>query len=603
MLKKKSRGWLAITLTMSLFLSLLLSYAGGGVARAEVNEKIDVVITELSHQRAGDNKFYRYDRAVLKFTYDASKADPRPGDSFTLGIGPLFRHLEVGKRVPLVFTPKPETSVQVGECVINDTSLVTCTFNENILGQTNIRGSGTLIIQATEATQATEAEFTVNGKRVMFDLPGEGGIIAPKHYSGPVSSKWASSVLRSRNYIDWTVTFNSTLLPNDVAGTPDQLRQVVWKDTLTQGQYFNIDPERLQLRLRDIQGDTAPRYELLSTVKGERTDKYGKFKITVEFDKPEKPQVATFTVTGPFQPTANYYLQYQSLFDTPDGFPVAGVQYSNTADLQGTAKGLKYTRSTDYMETFTVTVEMEDGFGGFGVAKLLSGTAVTKVAPGTEFDVQVAWQLPDGKQPADYPTWKAPTNPVKLTAQLGKTVDYPGTFPVGTTVTLTEDPNSARPAANVVWGEPQFQVGVGEPKKSASFVIGNKRRTEVRLTNDAQRPGSVSVGDYVWLDVNEDGKQDDTDQPLSGVTLTLTGPNGGEVTDVDGNVVQPTKTNDQGRYTFDHLPVLTAGQKYKVTVTAPEGFVSTKPGVGARDKDSSTGFAESEGLTQNGDRD
>ncbi|RRD38874.1 SdrD B-like domain-containing protein, partial [Tessaracoccus sp. OH4464_COT-324] len=37
---------------------------------------------------------------------------------------------------------------------------------------------------------------------------------------------------------------------------------------------------------------------------------------------------------------------------------------------------------------------------------------------------------------------------------------------------------------------------------------------------------SVSVGDYVWLDVNEDGKQDDTDRPIAGVTLTLTGPDG-----------------------------------------------------------------------------
>ncbi|RRD40144.1 SdrD B-like domain-containing protein, partial [Tessaracoccus sp. OH4464_COT-324] len=106
----------------------------------------------------------------------------------------------------------------------------------------------------------------------------------------------------------------------------------------------------------------------------------------------------------------------------------------------------------------------------------------------------------------------------------------------------------------------------------------------------------------VWLDVNEDGKQDDTDRPIAGVTLTLTGPDGQPVTDVYGQPVAPTQTDDQGHYSFDHLPVLAAGQKYKVTVTAPEGHVPTKPGVGARDKDSSTGFAESEGLTQNGDR-
>ncbi|RRD41118.1 SdrD B-like domain-containing protein, partial [Tessaracoccus sp. OH4464_COT-324] len=98
---------------------------------------------------------------------------------------------------------------------------------------------------------------------------------------------------------------------------------------------------------------------------------------------------------------------------------------------------------------------------------------------------------------------------------------------------------------------------------------------------------SVSVGDYVWFDVNKDGKQDDTDKPISGVTLTLTGPNGQPVTDINGQKVQPTQTDDQGHYSFEKLPVLAAGQKYKVTVTAPEGYIPTKPGVGARDKDSS----------------
>ncbi|RRD39035.1 SdrD B-like domain-containing protein, partial [Tessaracoccus sp. OH4464_COT-324] len=73
--------------------------------------------------------------------------------------------------------------------------------------------------------------------------------------------------------------------------------------------------------------------------------------------------------------------------------------------------------------------------------------------------------------------------------------------------------------------------GVGARDKDSSTGFAESEG----LTEDGQRDEtldfgfvrpSVSVGDYVWLDVNEDGKQDDTDRPIAGVTLTLTGPDG-----------------------------------------------------------------------------
>ena len=121
---------------------------------------------------------------------------------------------------------------------------------------------------------------------------------------------------------------------------------------------------------------------------------------------------------------------------------------------------------------------------------------------------------------------------------------------------------------------------------------------------------SVSVGDYVWLDNNRDGIQDAAESGIPSVTLILTGPAGDPVTDIDGQLVPPTVTDADGHYTFDHLPVLSAGQHYTVTIdqvasaTALKGLVPTTANAGGdRAVDSSTKSAESVDLVTNGARD
>jgi hypothetical protein len=109
----------------------------------------------------------------------------------------------------------------------------------------------------------------------------------------------------------------------------------------------------------------------------------------------------------------------------------------------------------------------------------------------------------------------------------------------------------------------------------------------------------VSVGDYVWWDTNEDGRQDETDIPLEGVVLRIYTVDGEPVFDVFGNPVVFTTTNAQGWYTFDNLP---PGQ-YRVEIEAPEGFVPTLANVGSVDGDSSTGFAVSRILVEDEERD
>lgn len=106
-------------------------------------------------------------------------------------------------------------------------------------------------------------------------------------------------------------------------------------------------------------------------------------------------------------------------------------------------------------------------------------------------------------------------------------------------------------------------------------------------------PGSVSVGDFVWVDANGNGIQDEGEEGLSDVVLELVGPDGKPVTDVNGKLVEKVTTRADGKYTFSDLPVLEEGQKYTVKVVdVPEGYEPTKTGEGTTDTDSSTGQAE-----------
>lgn len=84
-------------------------------------------------------------------------------------------------------------------------------------------------------------------------------------------------------------------------------------------------------------------------------------------------------------------------------------------------------------------------------------------------------------------------------------------------------------------------------------------------------PASVSVGDTVWLDSDQDGVLDSGEVGIPGVVLSILKADGSPVTDINNTPVSSTTTDANGRYSFANLP---AGQ-YKVTATAPSGVVLT----------------------------
>jgi len=77
------------------------------------------------------------------------------------------------------------------------------------------------------------------------------------------------------------------------------------------------------------------------------------------------------------------------------------------------------------------------------------------------------------------------------------------------------------------------------------------------------------IGDFVWFDINCNGRQETGEPGIGGVTVTLK--------DMNGNLLATTTTGANGAYAFVNL----CFGDYKVEVTTPSGgYVPTTPEVG-----------------------
>lgn len=84
----------------------------------------------------------------------------------------------------------------------------------------------------------------------------------------------------------------------------------------------------------------------------------------------------------------------------------------------------------------------------------------------------------------------------------------------------------------------------------------------------------ASLGDVVWLDENQDGRQDEREQGVANVVVNLV--------NADGERLQTTVTDENGRYAFTELEP----GAYAVNVVPPDGMVITTPDHGDDEADS-----------------
>jgi len=106
--------------------------------------------------------------------------------------------------------------------------------------------------------------------------------------------------------------------------------------------------------------------------------------------------------------------------------------------------------------------------------------------------------------------------------------------------------------------------------------------------NDFVEALPASLGDYVWIDSNEDGIQDDNETGIKGVKIYLL--------DENGDTIAETETNSTGEYIFRGLNPLAVYSVQFDLNTLPSGYEVTLHNYGHSEEDDSDGDPET-GIT------
>ena len=266
-----------------------------------------------------------------------------------------------------------------------------------------------------------------------------------------------------------------------------------------------------------------------------------------------------------------------------------GVFGPGDSPLPGIAVTLTYPDGTTETQTTDADGEYlyEDLEAGEYVATVGAGPEGTTLTTASEFEIN----LGDGDAflNADFGFQPAPP--------LGSIGDFvwldldgdglfsPGESPLsGVSLTLTKpDGTTASTATNAI-GEYLFEdlpdgeysVQVGNGPAGMTLTTPNKFDIDLGVGEDylladfgfEPAPELGTIGDFVWLDLDGDGIYGPGEPGLSGVTITLTFPDGTDVTSV---------TNNDGEYLFIGLPAgdytATVGNgPFGSTLTTPESF-------------------------------
>ena len=442
--------------------------------------------------------------------WDASDANPQPGDSFTVGlpttgaalpdITHYYRFREVGRSDPLMFD-----GLQVGECV-TAADVMTCTFNQAVAAQSNVKGKMNQMLMAQKETPLTKLPFNANGVETQVPNPNDEPI-TQRLWTEKNVGKYANSLKRDSTQINWHITGSGRRL-SERSGMPagTYANKVVFNDVLgADGQTLLPDDSTWYVR---VDPKSAPnQYPTVARVgqPGINTT-YGNYTLERTISADGKSATVTLTRTdGNFDPSINYEIVYSSKID---GNVIPEKQYTNSATLVGDKEG-PITSAISYRDPITYTIEMKPGYGAFGVKKYVLGAQVGadagQIPAATAVTVNVKYELPAGWDPALHPEWTAPAggaNPYTMNVPVEQGVAGVA-FPKGTKVTLTESLDSAQLPAALRWqGEPSFSIGSTSTVNEVSFTIAENNVSAVTLTNTAAPvPGKIAVTKKVVGDI------------------------------------------------------------------------------------------------------
>ena len=480
-------------------------------ARAAINPKITVSDLSLTPSNAvgeedpSKTAVQSGDYLKLKFSWDASKAQAKGGDSFEIALPEQVRSKD--KITEPMMLNHDGVSTQVGECSVAERK-ITCTFNSELdkivaQGFKDLRGNGTSLVVANGASDLPNLSIKANGVDTPVAVPGgKIGAYVEGPYKPEKVTKWASDLTADSDKIAWQLIFG----PDQIKAALEENGQslsvdgktrstIMFTDELGPGQKYVADKAKWRLETGTAEGKNASSVQLTDASGADQNTGAGDFDLDVTFNG----DVAFIKVTGPFAPRSNYIVRYESTPNTDNGKVQPGVRYKNDATALGTS--LRGSYAVHYASSFSINVEMKPGFGGFEITKLLTGTQTGKVAADTTFKVSVSYDLPGDAKASAYPGWKAPGTlnqegtggDLEMTLNIGAKTVFKEIFPTGTVLTFNEDPtNASVTPEGVVWGKPAFMVN-GQSTNTAT--VEEQMLETVTLSNSADAV-PVDHGDF-----------------------------------------------------------------------------------------------------------
>ena len=472
--------------------SAALFNAGGLSAVADQNTDITFGPVTLTHVTdtgeavpAPGRQLVKGDWFYLNVDFDATKANPRPGQSFTIDLPEPFINRDSGNSrgdviKPLEYTDAKGSAVKAGECKV-DKSRITCTFGDAIEGKLDVAGRIQAQLLAMGTTDRTSSVFTISGREYTVAHPWNEDITPRPEVQFKPSSrlvKGAKGVGTNSPWINWRVLMGGSWLKTNYPGGGPITATDVIQDGLEV-------PDPSTINLVEVQGGpdgTGETERVVATADGRIKENDYRIQVFVE------GRTVTFKVTGTLSTDKDYRIDFDTRF-TGSGRIVPGHEYRNQVHLVEANKDTNvFTRS--YFESFKATITYRQGFGGFQVTAASAGSAVPPA--GQKFDVTVAYKLPNGRTTTDFPGWEAPANPARMTVTVGQTTPS-STFPAGTEITLTEDVATANPpATDITWGNPAFSSGdnrvtISGDISTATLDIVDQTTLPVLLTNNATK--------------------------------------------------------------------------------------------------------------------
>lgn len=250
------------------------------------------------------------DELTVSGTWDATKANPKAGDQFTIGLPP---ELKFPQAVPFSLGGKDPQGNDVtwGTCLTDPaTSLATCTLTDKVNDFPElVSGTWQFRVRADVATTEEGVEFDLNGTSVVVDLPGKGGIDDGVTLPGEVSK---SGQMNANN---WSMTWAIDIPGANLVAAGGSVAHIT--DTFGAGHVL-CDPTGL--KVQTVRGDKVNDVTSLATMHG----RPGDASFTLDLAAPQ----------GGFDANVTYRLTYQTC--TPDGeIDPSGTKYSNSAEIEG----------------------------------------------------------------------------------------------------------------------------------------------------------------------------------------------------------------------------------------------------------------------------